>query len=103
MKKDPQQRITVTIEMLKSISLLKSPSLTVSTSPAKPETLPTTEATKLSSSTLYLEKEKQMLQPKGKLLVKRTTNPTTQTKKFVPFDICDPFIEGYHKITYLVY
>ncbi|KAJ8421028.1 hypothetical protein Cgig2_015469 [Carnegiea gigantea] len=34
-----------------------------------------------------------MLELKMKLLAKRTTNPTTRAKKFVPFDICDPSLQ----------
>jgi len=91
-------------EMWKSISSLKSPSLTISnTSPAKPPTLPPIKTAKPSSSTPFLEKEKALLELNAKLLVKWTTNPTIQTKKFVPFDSCDPFIARYHKITQLVY
>jgi len=44
-----------------------------------------------------------MLELKAKLLAKRTTKPTIQTKRYVPFDIYDLFIAGYHTTTQLVY
>jgi len=40
-----------------------------------------------------------MIEGKEKVLSKTTIPSTTQTKRFVPFDICDPFLAGYYKIT----
>jgi len=106
MEKDLEQIITVITEMPKSISCLKSPSstiLTISTTiPVKPQTSPS-KTIEPSSSTPFLEKDKEMPELKAKLLAKRNTNPIIQTKKFVPFYIFDPFIAGYHKKTQLIY
>ena len=44
-----------------------------------------------------------MQELKAKLLSKRTTTQTSQAKKFVTFDIYDPFITRYYGTTQLVY
>jgi len=49
--------------------------------------------TEPGSSSPFLEKEKEMLELKVKLLSKKPINMTTQAKKPIPFDISDPFIQ----------
>ena len=103
MKHDLEQGRTVVAEMLKTLSTTKSsPSPTPTTvqteSTAKPATPQTEEP---SSSTPFLEKEKEMLELKAKLLAKRT-RPGSMART-VTFDLCDPFISEYRRITELAY
>jgi len=87
-------------EMLKALGTTKSsPSTTTTTTLAKPQTSQIT--TKPGSSSPFLKKEKEMLELKAKLLSNRTKiSPTVKT---VSFDICDPFIAKYQRITELAY
>jgi len=112
MRKDHEQGRTIITEFLKTISFLKSTSSITSpmitTSSANPMTSPTIQTTTTTlaepnSSSPFLEKEKEMLQLKAKLLLKKIINPTTQTKKFVLFNIYDPFIARYYMTTQLMY
>ena len=68
------------------------------TSMAKPSTSQTTEP---SSSSPFLEKEKEMLELKAKLLSKRTNS--SSLVKTVSFHVCDPFIAECRRITELAY
>ena len=111
-RKDLEQAWNVSIELLKTINSLRLTFSTISplisTSSAKPITSPTIQTTTLtfaepSSSSPFLNKDKKMLKLKAKLLSKGTIHSTTQTKRFVPSDIFDPFLSGYYKITQQVY
>jgi len=99
MRRDVEQGRIVVAEMLKTLSTTKSSLSTIPTeSTADPVIVQTTEP---SSSSPFLEKEKEMLELKAKLLSKRTKpGPTVKT---VSFDICDPFIAEYRRITELAY
>ena len=72
MKKHLEQGRAVVVEMLKSISSLKPISSNLSTvsttSPTMPQTLPTTQTIEPSSSSPFLEKQKEMPELKAKLL-----------------------------------
>jgi len=100
MRRDLDQGRIAVAEMLKALNTTKSsPSTITTTSLAKPHTSQTT--TEPSSSSPFLEKEKEMLELKAKLLSKRTKpNPAVKT---VSFDICDPFIAEYRRVTELAY
>ena len=86
--------------MLTALSTTKSSSSTITTtSLAKPQTLQTT--TKYSSGSPFLEKEKEMLEVQAKFLSKRIkTNPVVKT---ISFDICDPLIAEYRRVTEFAY
>jgi len=82
-----------------STTAKSSPSTITTTNLTKPQTSQTTGEP--SSSSPFLEKEKEMLKLNAKLLSKRTKpNPAVKT---VSFDICDPFIIEYRKIIELAY
>ena len=84
--------------MLKALSTTKSfPSTIPTTSLAKSQTSQTT--TKPSSSSRFLEKEKEMIELKAKLLSKRSK--TSLAVKTISLDICDPFIAEYRRISKL--
>jgi len=72
-------------------------------SPTKSQSLQSTKFEEHSSINPFLEKGKMMQELKAKLLSKRTTTQTSQAKKFVTFDIYDPFFSEYQKTTELAY
>ena len=86
--------------MLKALNTTKSsPSTITTTSLAKPQTAQT--ITEPNSSSLFLEKEKEMLELKARVSSKRIkSNPAIKT---VSFDICDPCVAEYGRITELAH
>jgi len=98
MRKDLEQGSTVVSKLLKTINSLRPTSSTLSPATTSSSTTPmasSTIITEPTSSPSFLQKEKVMQELKTKLLSKKTITITTQIKKFVPFDICDPFVSGY--------
>lgn len=83
MKKDLVQERTVVVEMLKTIGSLNPSSSNLSTtSSAKPQTSQTTQTTSQttaepSSGSSFVEKEKEMLELKVKVISKKTINLAT--------------------------
>ena len=100
MRKDLKQGSIVVVKLLKTINSLRPTfyislaTTSSSTTPMASSTTPT-NITELSSSPSFLKKEKEMQELKAKLLLKKTINITIQTKRFIPFDIYDPFVSGY--------
>jgi len=100
MRHDLEQGRIEVAEMLKALSNTKlSSSTTSTTSLAKPQTSQT--IMEASSSSPFLEKENEMLELKAKLLSKRTKS--SLAVKTISFDVCDPFIAEYRRITELAY
>ena len=90
------------VERLKILSTTTSYSSTTTTiSLANPRTSQTITIEEPSSSSPFLENEKQILQLNAKLLSKQTVS--NLAVKSVSSDICDPFFAEYRKITELTY
>jgi len=113
MRRDLDQGRTVVPKLLKMVNSLRSalstnsPVTTISPiQSVASSTLPTITSiniSKPSSSSSFLEKEKEMQELKVKLLSKRIIALTIQPKKVLPFDICDPFLTAYYRTTQQVY
>lgn len=94
MRKDLEQGHIVVGELLKAINFLTISSMTTPIESLTQSTINPTIGLTPNSSSTFLEKKKDMQELKAKLLSRQSLPVNPRTKKFAPFDICDPFVSN---------